>query len=70
MSFYLCRQHDFLVRAVDTAREGLVDKLPGLTSCLAPLADGHFDPVKDGKPLAVGTLDKLLWNGADPDITC
>ena len=55
----------FLVRAVDTAREGLVDKLPGLTSCLAPLADGHFDPVKDGKPSAVETLDKLLWNGAE-----
>ena len=64
---------DYVILSLQTARfrtsrryctEGLVDKLPGLTSCLAPLADGHFDPVKDGKPLAVGTLDKLLWNGA------
>ena len=53
----------FLVRAVDTAREGLVEDLPGLTSCLAPLADKNFDPVKDGKPAPVRTLDELLWNG-------
>ena len=51
------------MRAVDTAREGLVRDLPGLTSCLAPLANKNFDPVKDGKPPSVNTLDELLWDG-------
>jgi len=46
----------YLVKSADTARQGNVDKLAGLTACLAPMAEAGFKPL-DHAPAPVADVE-------------